>query len=196
MINFNSGFSLLNHQKRKKAWQLCTPLCIASMAPMGRLPVPMLHSSPHPPTRVPDKLVLPKQSMASGGSWKLATCKKCQILLPVCWALLSKPLVEWHHPATSAGTTHEGKSITKETVNDMEELKEPAITWSTFSPHIIKDDFKRNILHRHHVCGGVCFTQGSVKSWVNKPVQFLFKQELYCSERELITLNKMTELKV
>lgn len=49
-------------------------------------------------------------------------------LPPMCLALLSKPLVERHHPVARAGTTDKGKSVSKEMVHDMEELKEPAMT--------------------------------------------------------------------
>lgn len=74
-------------------------------------------------------------------------------------------------------------------VSDMEERKEIAVTWSTSSPHL-HQSFDRSILHWHHV---QFISMQKFELTSLKPVCLLLKQELNCSERGLITLDKMTE---
>lgn len=108
---------------------------------MSLLPAPVLHSSPRSPKCVPDRLVLPQEPMASGGSCKPATHEKCTACQTpstcvLCFALQATGGMAL--PSKCRNNRHEGKSIREEMVHDMEQLKEPAITSSTFSPHIIK----------------------------------------------------------
>lgn len=80
--------------------------------------------------------------MASGGSCKPAThqkCTECQILSTCVLGFALQDTGGTASPSNKCRNNRcEGKSVRKEMVRDMEELKEPAITWSTLSPHIIK----------------------------------------------------------